>query len=90
MRVAYWGGEVGARVALLYGLVRVVVNFGVGRKGYVGTILLVRGGRAAGSDAGVAGGVVVWWPGGRGGWNKWRRTGRNGRIGVWRFMGVEG
>ena len=67
MRGAYWGGEIGAQVVWLYGLVREVVTFGVGRKGYVGTILLVRGRRAAGSGAGVAGGVVAWAVGTNGG-----------------------
>ena len=35
-------------MVLLYGLVREVVTFGVGRKGYMGTILLVCGGKERG------------------------------------------
>ena len=35
-------------MVLLYGPVRKVVTFGVGRKGYMGTILLVCGGKERG------------------------------------------
>ena len=54
----------------------------------MGAMRAACGGGVAGSIAGIAGGVVVWWADDREDWDKWRRTGGNGRTRVWQFLGM--